>query len=423
MCASNEHTFLYTQVFLYNLEQQGVAGARRLSQEVFVTATDAQHAMAASLAQEVRLRLLQERSASTTQSLPLLRMLKAALAARRLATSDVAELYREYTKPQPPPVHVLWDFELLDLLLAQLFDVHRKLPPPSRQHCLYLLAYASSYTGSPGLDEAARKTLMDALSAVLALCPREVSLAELRAGVDSVVKHDLVRRYPMVAMGVVRWARQNLLDPEFYATNNADYLLPVHFAFLRSVVAHHPHQHGRVLDLAAACATVPLLSDLLAVQRTLRRSAVDLLVDLVLAGCVAPVLAQLDAWGAHKQLDTAYARLFLGELFQLIEPPYDPAFVHTLAAFLEHEWLLAAFRDPAYRTSRGYQGVSAFLRLFTPAVGRLQKQQQQHCPTCWCLCVCVDATGVCEKEVEANSSVYPQKVLDSLKTLRKAFVL
>lgn len=92
MCASNEHTFLYTQVFLYNLEQLGVEGARRLSQEVYVTATDAQHSMATSLAQQVRLLLLQERSPNSDQALSILRLMKAALASRSFTPSDIAEV-------------------------------------------------------------------------------------------------------------------------------------------------------------------------------------------------------------------------------------------------------------------------------------------------------------------------------------------
>ena len=390
MCASNEHTFLYTQVFLYNLEQMGVEGARRLSQEVYVTATDAQHSMATSLAQQVRLLLLQERSPNSDQALSILRLMKAALASRNFTPSDIAEvcvkspfshssqriiitfsssykqLYREYRKPQPPPVQFLWDFEFLDLLLGNLFDVQASAatsPDSNQQYYLYLVAYASSYTGNPGTDEVACRQLMDALSSVIAVCPRSVSRTELKTGIDALVRNDFIRRYPIIAMGTILWARQNLLDPEFYASSNTDVLLPAHFLFLKNVVAYHPLQRSRVFELASAGFAVSLPSELLVMQQTLKRKIIDILVDLVVSGFVLPVLHQIETWGANKQLDCTHTRIFLGSLFQLIEPPYSPAFVDDFVQFLDHSWILEAFKDPTFRLSRGYQGVEAFLCL------------------------------------------------------------
>lgn len=277
------------------------------------------------------------------------------------------QLYREYRKPQPPPVQFLWDFEFLDLLLGNLFDVQQSAaaaPDSNQPYYLYLVAYASSYTGNASADEVACKRLMDALSSVIAVCPRSVSRTELKTGIDTLVKNDYIRRYPIIAMGTILWARQNLLDPEFYASSNTDVLLPAHFLFLKNVVAYHPLQRSRVFELASAGFAVSLSSELLAMQQTLKRKIIDILVDLVVSGFVLPVLRQIETWGANKQLDCTHTRIFLGSLFQLIEPPYSPAFVEDLVQFLDHSWILEAFKDPTFRLSRGYQGVEAFLCLF-----------------------------------------------------------
>jgi len=400
-------------VFLYNLERLGIQGARRLSQEVYVTATDAQHSVATTLAQQIHLLLLQDRAPDSDQSLIILRMMKAALAAHSFTSGDVSELYHDYTKAQPPPVQFLWDFEVLDIFLNHLFDVQRQSSGQNNNHeYLYLVAYASSYTGNPATDGIACKRLMEALSTMTSVCPRSVSLTELKTGVETIVKNDYIRRYPVIAMGCIIWARQNLLDPEFFAYCNADYLLPVHFLFLKSVVAYHPLQRSRVFELASAGYSVSLPSDLLNMQQNLKREIVDLLVDLVVSGFVVPVLNQIEAWGANKQLDYAYARVFLGSLFDAIEPPYDPLFVKDMVMFLNHNFILDAFKDPMFHASKGYQGVTAFL-------ANCEQMQKESSSSHILKSETDEMTD--KGTTSKQKNVFSQKVMDTMKTLLEFF--
>ena len=81
----------------------------------------------------------------------------------------------------------------------------------------------------------------------------------------------------------------------------------------------------------------------------------DRFVHLLSRGCVLPVLRYVRQWWAKLETDASIVRYFVGELLDIIQPPYSYDFVIEFSPLVEDEQI--AIRD--YASS--HEQVDSFL--------------------------------------------------------------
>ena len=205
---------------------------------------------------------------------------------------------------------------ILRLLLRALFDPSRPPKAEPRENLLRVLAALHSQVqggaggpgaGGPGAGEPGAAAAAggppsersDAVLAALREAQRICEHNEVSEVTSSVALLQRCVQVPIVACGVLLWAREVLTNPQYSGARfNVSFLPPV--VKLATSIAHqHPALQGEVCSLIHACLVhePPADSDANALTTvSLRRLLLEGLLLLLARGCVIPVLDKLVAW-------------------------------------------------------------------------------------------------------------------------------
>jgi negative elongation factor C/D len=362
MAAQSQHAYAYTQQLLAALEMAAApAGGRfrRAAQEVEAAAAAAHGPTvtrmkswlvgpdagdAAILASAAVVGLI----AAAEELGPGARASSAAT-----APSDVVKLHQLYFHPpiaaagaaaapsgdgdgskDRPPLGLLRDRRLLDLLIAGVFDPIRNLQPDElRAHAeLLAAATATSPEDWDALGPAA-PTLAPAAAAIQqaeGLLRRSLGEAgqvpltpdELRLAGDLL---DL----PCCTLGLLCALRSRLTKPEHWAAASGRSKTPGYPHLLREAGRRQPRLHGDMLSLLSGA-----LRALGSSNHEMSKALLEVTASLAASGATDQVLAWADDWGGRA--DPPLARHFALCLLEIAAPPYSVAFVSGVLKLMLH---------------------------------------------------------------------------------------
>ncbi|GBP11772.1 Negative elongation factor D [Eumeta japonica] len=268
--------------------------------------------------------------------------LAAMLSRGALNPADISALFRAYTQPEPPPVHLLRIPQFLELLVDSLFKSGSKLNPEHKSKYMYLLAYAASICetrtpGRPIKDEL--KGTVQAIEKVHAVCCSSASSSELIAELPTLY-HCI--RYPVVGMGVLVWVECVVTEPSYFKLCTEH--CPLHLALLDEVASCHPLLHHRLLQLLVQLFESPQDELEILVQLELKKMLLDRMVNLLSRGCVVPVLRYIKQCWQRGDTDISLIRYFITEVLDAIAPPYTQEFVQLVLPMVENEEITGTMR-------------------------------------------------------------------------------
>ncbi|CAG4978934.1 unnamed protein product [Parnassius apollo] len=334
MVCHGAHTYVYSQVIVHILSQEPRGGAimKRLGQEITRCAQQSGHDVT-----PITLALTAGESWRNART-----ALAAMLSRGALNPADISVLFRAYTQPEPPPVHLLRIPQFLELLVDSLFKLGSKLNPEHKSKYMYLLAYAASVCegvtpGRPVKDEL--KATVQAIEKIHAVCSSSASSSELIAELPTLY-HCI--RFPVVGMGVLVWVECVVTEPSYFKLCTEH--CPVHLALLDEVASCHQLLHHRLLRLLIQLFESPQDELEILVQLELKKMLLDRMVNLLSRGCVVPVLRYIKQCWQRCDTDISLIRYFITEVLDAIAPPYTQEFVQLVLPMVENEEITGTMR-------------------------------------------------------------------------------
>lgn len=332
MVCHGAHTYVYSQVIVHILSQEPRGGAlmKRLAQEITRCAQQNNHDVT-----PITLALNGAAAWGAARA-----ALASMLSRGALNPADISALFRVYTQPDPPPVHLLRTPQLLELLVDALFKPGSKLNPEHKHKYMYLLAYAASVCEGPGRpvkDEL--KATLHAIERVHAICCAAPTSTELIAELPTLY-HCI--RFPVVSVGVVRWVAGVVTEPSYFKLCTEHCPLPL--ALLDEVAGCHPLLHHQLLQLLVQLFESPQDELEILVQLELRKMLLARMVNLLSRGCVLPVLRYVKQCWQKGDTDISLIRYFITEVLDAIAPPYTFEFVQLVLPMVENEEITGTMR-------------------------------------------------------------------------------
>lgn len=337
MVCHGEHTFLYTQALLQVLSQENKGGSniRRLAQEINKCALAIGHDVT-SITMSLNGAAAYPRACQALASM---------LSRSALNPADITQLYKMYAAADPPPVDLLRVPHFLDLLVDILFKPGTKLNPEHKPKYIHLLAYAASVYESH--KKGIRKTLnkdelkptIQAVEKVHTVCNEKQGSTELVAEVNTLYQ---CIRFPVVAIGVVRWVGYTTSEASYFKLTTEH--TPLHLALLDEVVSNHATLHQKVLELLIRLFESPQEELDVLVQLEMRKMLLDRMVHLFSRGCVVPVVNYIKSCWLKQDTDISLIRYFVTEVLDIIAPPYTSDFVQLFLPMVENEEITGGMR-------------------------------------------------------------------------------
>lgn len=278
---------------------------------------------------------------------------------RTLNPGDVTVLYRTYSSTEPPSVEFLRIPVLLDLLTSALFTPEASISADHKPKYIYLLAYAASVyeTWDEGRCEAVYKEelkpTIQAIERVHKICCNDIGSSSLQLTADVGVLYQCVR-YPVVAMGVLKWVEYCLSEKNYakVITETA----PLQIVLLDEISSSHPLQHELVLNLLKSLfeRNYPELDTL--VELEFKKTAIDRMLHLMSRGCIMPVVIYVKNCMDAQTTDMSLLRHFLTEVLEMIAPPYSSEFIAAMLPIAKNKEITAPLK-----VSDGGDDVTEFL--------------------------------------------------------------
>uniref|UniRef100_A0A4W3J9I5 Negative elongation factor complex member C/D n=1 Tax=Callorhinchus milii TaxID=7868 RepID=A0A4W3J9I5_CALMI len=310
MVCHGEHTYLYAQSIMSVLaqEEQGGAAVRRIAQEVQRYAHEKGHD-----ASQITLAL------GTAASYPrACQALGAMLSKGALNPADITVLYKMFTSMDPPPVELIRVPAFLDLFMQSLFKPGAKINPEHKHKYIYILAYAASVVESWKKCWGATRTGLPSLT------------------------HCLCCRFPVVAMGVLKWVDWTVSEPSYFQLQTDH--TPVHLALLDEISTCHQLLHPQVLQLLVKLFETEHSQLDVMEQLELKKTLLDRMVHLLSRGYVLPVVSYMRKCLEKLDTDISLIRYFVTEVLDVIAPPYTSDFVHLFLPILENDSIVGTIR-------------------------------------------------------------------------------
>ncbi|OQR75335.1 negative elongation factor D-like [Tropilaelaps mercedesae] len=326
-----EHTYLYAQCLLHALSLEGMsrggASAKRLAHEI------------------------RKRSRPTRDTTPIAMTLSGALkkhpkACQAMAAmlgknalnpADVTILFNLYKSNDPPPVDLIREPTLLELLLDALFKPGSRLNPDHKPKYIFLLAYAASVfeqttkkgpRRAPVLNKDELARTQESIEQMCSICA-EPKICDLPTLYDCV-------QLPVMALAAIHWARYVVNEASYFKLNTEH--VPMHFALLDEVAICQPTLHDRLLRLYSDLFEKPFDAELdVLVLIEIRKMLLDRMIHLVCRGCVLSVLRYITARYQRQDTDISLIRYFVTELLDVIGPPYTAEFVANFLPLVENK--------------------------------------------------------------------------------------
>ncbi|XP_039265499.1 negative elongation factor D-like [Styela clava] len=339
MVCHAEHTYLYAQVVMAVLakEKNGGSVARRISQEVQKYAKNRGHDVT-----HITLAL-----SNTASHLRASQSIMSLLSKGQLNPGDITILHKLYSGNDPPPVELLRFPLFLELMVTSLFTSGgAKINPEHKHKYIFLLGYAASVVETRNKSNS-RKINMDELKQTSQAIEKVHNLTcgggghvQLLSEIGTLYQ---CIRFPVVAMGVLKWVDQTVSDSAYFE-KQMDHT-PLHLTLLDEIVSCHPLLHLEVLKLLINLFQnkFPDLDTL--IQLELKKTVLDRMVHLMSRGCVLPVISYIRERVDRQDTDVSLVRHFVTEVLDIICPPYTSDFVHMFLPIIENDNITGTLRN------------------------------------------------------------------------------
>ncbi|XP_044153408.1 negative elongation factor C/D [Bufo gargarizans] len=331
MVCHGEHTYLFAQAIMSILaqEEQGGSAMRRIAQEVQRFAHEKGHD-----ASQITLAL------GTAASYPrACQALGAMLSKGALNPADITVLYKMFTSMDSPPVELIRVPAFLDLFMQSLFKPGAKINQDHKHKYIHILAYAAGVVETwkknkrVNINKDELKSTSKAIETVHNLCCNEnKGASELVAELGTLYQ---CIRYPVVAMGVLKWVDWTVSEPRYFQLQTDH--TPVHLALLDEISTCHQLLHPQVLQLLIKLFETEHSQLDVMEQLELKKTLLDRMVHLLSRGYVLPVVTYIRRCLEKLNTDISLIRYFVTEVLDVIAPPYTSDFVQLFLPILENE--------------------------------------------------------------------------------------
>jgi len=164
-------------------------------------------------------------------------------------------------------------------------------------------------------------------------------------------------KYPVVAVGVIRWVDSEVTESSYFKLTTEH--MPIHLALLDEVVILHPLLHQSVLDLIVKLFESKQDEVEILVQLEMRKMLLDRMVHILVLGHVIPVLKYMKHCWSSGDTDISLIRYFVTEVLDAISPPYSPEFVTLFLPLVEDEEITGMSRVDGHHSD--HDVVSEFI--------------------------------------------------------------
>ncbi|KAK2156330.1 hypothetical protein LSH36_216g06069 [Paralvinella palmiformis] len=338
MVCHGEHTYLYSQVVMHVLAQENKGGfnMKRLYQEVYQAAKE-------KGLDVTPINLALSGAAAYPRAC---QALSSMLSRSSLNPADITLLYTMYTSSDPPPVDMIRSPHFLDLFIQCLFKPGSKINPDHRPKYVYLLSYASCAVENwkkgmrKSVSKEELKMTSQAIEKIHSLCSENKVSSELIADVSTLFQ---CLKYPVVAMGVLKWVDFTVSEKNYFQLNTDH--TPLHLVLLDEISTKHILLHQRVLELLTRLFESPFDDLDVLVQLELKKTILDRMVHLLSCGCVLPVVTYMKNCWQRGDTDMSLVRHFVTEVLDVISPPFTQEFVQLFLPMLENEEVTGSLRN------------------------------------------------------------------------------
>uniref|UniRef100_A0A8C1BNZ1 Negative elongation factor complex member C/D n=1 Tax=Cyprinus carpio carpio TaxID=630221 RepID=A0A8C1BNZ1_CYPCA len=317
MVCHGEHTYLFAQAMMSILaqEEQGGSAMRRIGQEVQKYAHERGHD-----ASQITLAL------GTAAAYPrACQALGAMLSKGALNPADITVLFKMFSSMDPPPVELIRVPAFLDLFMQSLFKPGAKINQDHKHKYIHILAYAASVV----------ETWKKVKYTLNTLCIKKKKIIHL-------VFLDLHGRFPVVAMGVLKWVDWTVSEPRYFQLQTDH--TPVHLALLDEISTCHQLLHPQVLQLLIKLFETEHSQLDVMEQLELKKTLLDRMVHLLSRGYVLPVVGYIRKCLEKLNTDISLIRYFVTEVLDVITPPYTSDFVQLFLPILENDSIAGTIR-------------------------------------------------------------------------------
>ncbi|CAH1779902.1 unnamed protein product [Owenia fusiformis] len=349
MVCHGEHTYLYSQVVMQILSQETKGGSniRRLCQELQKSAKE----------KGLDVTPITMALCGAARYPRACQALSSMLSRNALNPADITVLYKIYISHDPPPVELLRSPQFLEMFTECLFKPGSKLNPDHKQKYIFILAYAACVfeTYKKGtrrhVNKDELKSTQNAIEKANRLCSENKGSSELVADVSILFS---VIKFPVVAMGVLRWIDYIVSEPSYFNLQTDH--TPLHLVLLDEICTCHTIMHQKVLELLIRLFEGAYEELDVLVRLELKKTLLDRMVHLFSRGCVFPVVSYIKACWEKQDTDVSLIRHFVTEILDVIAPPYTQEFVQLLLPLIENEDITGSLRN-----DEGSDPVSEFL--------------------------------------------------------------
>jgi negative elongation factor C/D len=323
MCNHSPHAYLYTQAVLMAISsEKNGRHLKRVSQEL-------ERAM---INKDPLVRRIGFILTNISRNNDVNNSIVSMLTANACNPADINRLHTAYSESNPPPVEYIRNIGLLDILIAETFDIDKTIDVSYRSQCFYLLAYATTvqddrsitvpdYDTNFEVDKSELDNVVHALETAQSICIKNYFGTELQAVVET-LRETLM--YPVVTMGVLYWIAMNVNEPDRCAASFNTKSIPSYVILIQEIASLHPFQQSRVLDILVQC--FELDSDLDPLSALdLRKTLLDVMLYLMEVGHVMPVINRIRKWSS--KIDQSLLRHVIGRLLDSFAPPFSDEFV------------------------------------------------------------------------------------------------
>lgn len=340
MVCHGEHTYLYSMLMMHTLSQENKGGSnvKRLFQEVHRSATESYRGNDVT---PITLALsgaaAYPRACQSLQSM---------LSRSALNPADISVLYKMFTSANPPPVELIRVPQFLEIFIDSLFKPGAKVNPEHKSKYMFLLAYASVVveTWKKGSRKSINKDELKPTSQAIEKAHNLVSenkgSSELIADVGHLFQ---CLKYPVVAMGILRWVDYTVSEKSYFKLNTDH--TPLHLVLLDEICSNHTLLHQNVLDLLIRLFESSFDELDVLVRLELKKTVLDRMVHLLGRGCVLPVVTYIKSCWQKGDTDISLIRHFVTEVLDVISPPYTPEFVQLFLPLVESADITGTLRN------------------------------------------------------------------------------
>ena len=363
----SEHTYLYVQLFLKNLVQRTNAhNLKRLIQELSNSAEKHDPEFVGRVKNYLG-KSDPFRFAGISSDLSKMQSHDHVQSSHALA-----QIYRSYSSPNPPPLELLQELPVLNFLVDSLFckNARRSFSRETEDRIVFLLALAcaspplsadncpltspsssSSSSSSSSFSSADTKTRVSqtqaALHKILRLLSSSMTPSSLQQGFPDICS--LICDYPIIGIGAIKWAEKTLSSQSFYGTSHFSQLTPMVLYILQVVAEVHVLLRDMALRVLVSTFELKTELDPMAALQ-INRQVLDTMVSFAALGHALPVLQVVERW--TTTIDQAYIRHFLSQLEEIASPPFSPAFARAMLKLLRQPAAVASLNSVASTKSR-----------------------------------------------------------------------